>query len=293
MEPGQRESRVIDEVAAAGWIEDGMTLAVGSPTPMALLRQIIRRGVKDLTVVDVGLSLDMLIAAGCVEKVVSYYAGGGFGVPVAPAFRAAAQRGDIQVWECEEGIVTSSLDAAAQGLPFLPWRGGVGTSLPDVNPDLKVFPDPISGETLLAVPPTKPDAAILHAAAADAYGNVQHVGGPGWLDLFMQRAADRTIVQVEKVVANEEIRKDPWATTIAGADAVVRVPYGAHPFYSRGYYVQDNAHLKTYLDASTAAAGGDAAAIDAYLARYCREPATHADYLERVGIRRLLELHEY
>ena len=293
MEPGQRESRVIDEVAAAGWIEDGMTLAVGSPTPMALLRQIIRRGVKDLTVVDVGLSLDMLIAAGCVKKVVSYYAGGGFGVPVAPAFRAAAQRGDIRVWECEEGIVTSSLDAAAQGLPFLPWRGGVGTSLPDVNPDLKVFQDPISGETLLAVPPTKPDVAILHAAASDAYGNVQHVGGPGWLDLFMQRAADRTIVQVEKVVANEEIRKDPWATTIAGADAVVRVPYGAHPFYSRGYYVQDNAHLKTYLDASTAAARGDAATLDAYLDRYCREPATHADYLERVGIRRLLELHEY
>lgn len=293
MEPGQRESRVIDEVAAAGWIENGMTLAVGSPTPMALVRQIIRRGVKDLTVVDVGLSLDMLIAAGCVRKVVSYYAGGGFGVPVAPAFRAAAQRGDIQVWECEEGIVTSSLDAAAQGLPFLPWRGGVGTSLPDVNPDLKVFRDPISGETLLAVPPTKPDVAILHATASDAYGNVQHVGGPGWLDLFMQRAADRTIVQVEKVVANEEIRKDPWATTIAGADAVVRVPYGAHPFYSRGYYVQDNVHLKTYLDASTAAAGGDAAALDAYLARYCREPATHADYLERVGIRRLLELYEY
>lgn len=293
MEPGQRESRVIDEVAAAGWIEDGMTLAVGSPTPMALLRQIIRRGVKDLTVVDVGLSLDMLIAAGCVRKVVSYYAGGGFGVPVAPAFRAAAQRGDIRVWECEEGIVTSSLDAAAQGLPFLPWRGGVGTSLPDVNPALKVFRDPIGGETLLAVPPTKPDVAILHAAASDAYGNVQHVGGPGWLDLFMQRAADRTIVQVEKVIANEEIRKDPWATTIAGADAVVRVPYGAHPFYSRGYYVQDNAHLKTYLDASTAAAGGDAAALDAYLDRYCREPATHADYLEQIGIRRLLELHEY
>lgn len=293
MEPGQRESRVIDEVTAADWIEDGMTLAVGSPTPMTLLRQIIRRGVKDLTIIDVGLSLDMLIAAGCVGKVVSYYAGGGFGVPVAPAFRAAAQRGDIQVWECEEGVVTSSLDAAAQGLPFLPWRGGVGTSLPDVNPDLKVFRDPIGGETLLAVPPTKLDVAILHAAISDAYGNVQHVGGPGWLDLFMQRAADRTIVQVEKVVANEEIRKDPWATTIAGADAVVRVPYGAHPFYSRGFYVQDNVYLKTYLDASTAAAGGDAAALDAYLDRYCREPATHADYLERIGIRRLLELHEY
>lgn len=288
-----RTSHVIDEVEAASRIEDGMTVAIGSPTPMALVHQIIRRGLKDLTVVDVGLSLDMLIAAGCVRKVVSYYAGGGFGVPVAPAFRRAAERGEIEVWECEEGILTAGLQAAAQGLPFLPWRGGVGTSLPEVNPDLKVFTDPIRGETLLAVPPINPDVTLLHAAVSDAYGNVQHVGGPGWIDLFMQRAADQTIVQVEKVVANEDIRKDPWATTIAGADAIVRVPYGAHPFYSRGYYVQDNAHLKDYLDASTAAAKGDPAALAAYFARYCRGPATHADYLEQIGIRRLLELHEY
>ena len=288
-----RTSHVIDEVEAASRIEDGMTVAIGSPTPMALVHQIIRRGLKDLTVVDVGLSLDMLIAAGCVRKVVSYYAGGGFGVPVAPAFRRAAERGEIEVWECEEGILTAGLQAAAQGLPFLPWRGGVGTSLPEVNPDLKVFTDPIRGETLLAVPPIKPDVTLLHAAVSDAYGNVQHVGGPGWIDLFMQRAADHTIVQVEKVVANEDIRKDPWATTIAGADAIVRVPYGAHPFYSRGYYVQDNAHLKDYLDASTAAAKGDPAALAAYFTRYCRGPATHADYLEQIGIRRLLELHEY
>ncbi len=288
-----RTSHIIDEVEAARRIEDGMTVAIGSPTPMALVRQIIRRGLRDLMVVDVGLSLDMLIAAGCVRKVVSYYAGGGFGVPVAPAFRQAAERNEIEVWECEEGILTSGLQAAAQGLPFLPWRGGVGTSLPEVNPDLKVFTDPIRGETLLAVPPIKPDVTLLHAAVSDAYGNVQHVGGPGWIDLFMQRAADHTIVQVEKVVANEDIRKDPWATTIAGADAIVRVPYGAHPFYSRGYYIQDNAHLKDYLDASTAAAKGDPAALRAYFARYCREPETHADYLEQIGIRRLLELHEY
>lgn len=288
-----RSSHIIDEAEAARRITDGMTVAIGSPTPMALVRQLIRRGLKDLTVVDVGLSLDMLIAAGCVRKVVSYYAGGGFGVPVAPAFRRAAERGAIEVWECEEGILTSGLQAAAQGLPFLPWRGGVGTSLPEVNPDLKVFSDPIRGESLLAVPPIKPDVTLLHAAVSDAYGNVQHVGGPGWIDLFMQRAADQTIVQVEKIVANEDIRKDPWATTIAGTDAIVRLPYGAHPFYSRGYYVQDNAHLKDYLEASTAAAKGDPAALDAYFARYCREPASHADYLEQIGIRRLLELHEY
>ena len=291
---GDRTQRIIDEVTAANWVQDGMTIAVGSPAPMALLRQIIRRGVKNLTIVDSGVTLDLLIAAGCARKVVSYYAGGGFGVPVAPAFRRAVERGEIEVWECEEGILTTGLQAAAQALPFLPWRGGIGTSLPEVNKDLKVMQDPIRGETLIAVPPIKPDVTLLHAATADAYGNVQHCGGPGWLDLFLYRAADRTIVQVEKIIPNEEIRANPWATTIGGADAIVRAPYGAHPFYSRGYYVQDNAHLRQYLEASAAAAQENRPEpLTQYLNHYCREPATLGDYLERIGIKRLLELYEY
>jgi glutaconate CoA-transferase, subunit A len=291
---GERRQRIIDEVEAASWIQDGMTIAVGAPAPMALLRQVIRRGVKNLTVIDSGLSLDLLIAAGCVRKAISYYAGGGFGVPVAPSFRRAVERGEVETWECEEGILTTGLQAAAQMLPFLPWRGGVGTSLPEVNPDLKLFYDPIRGEPLIAVPPIKPDIALLHAAMADPYGNVRHIGGPGWLDLFLYRAADRTIVQVERIMPNEDTRCDPWATTIAGADALVRAPYGAHPFYSRGFYVQDNEHWREYLEAATAAAQHNRPeALTHYVTHYCREPATHGDYLERIGIKRLLSLYEY
>ena len=192
----------------------------------------------------------MLIAAGCVRKTVSYYAGGGPGIPVMPSFRRAVERGEIEVWECEEGILCAGLQAAAQMLPFMPWRGGLGTSLPQINPDLKLFRDPIAGEELIAVPPIKPDLALLHAAAADAYGNVRHLGGPGWLDLFQHRAADRTIVQIEQVISNEEIRSDPWATTIAAADAIVRAPFGAHPFYSRGFYITDGPHLHAYVQAA-------------------------------------------
>jgi glutaconate CoA-transferase, subunit A len=284
-----RRTHVVDDVEAVRAVESGMTVAVGSPPPMALLRQLIRRGVRDLTVIDSGLSLDLLIAAGAVKKVMAYYAGGGFGVPVAPAYRRAVERGDVEVWECEEGILTAGLQAAAQLLPFFPWRGGVGTSLPEVNRDLRVFQDPIRGETLLAVPPIRPDVALLHAARSDAYGNVQHVGGPGWLDLFLHRAADRTIVTVERVVAVEETRRDPWATTIPSADMIVHAPWGAHPFASRGFYLQDDAHVRAYLDAATAS---DAGALARFVDEYCRTPAAHAEYLERIGLSRLLALAE-
>jgi glutaconate CoA-transferase subunit A len=286
---GKRQKHLVSELEAVNWIDDGMTIAIGEPHPMALIRHIVRRGLRDLTVIGSGLAIDLLIAAGCVRKVISYYAGGGYGVPVAPAFRRAAEAGEIEVWECEEGILTSGLEAAGKGLPFLPWRGGVGTSLPDVNPDLKVISDPINGETLIAVPAIHPDVTLLHAAEADAYGNVRHCGGPGWIDLFLHRAAARTIVQVEKIISNEEIRSDPWATTIGGGVKVVRMPYGAHPFFSRGYYVQDRQLVADYF--RTAAAGG--AELERFLDVYCRVPETHADYLEVVGIKRLLGLYEY
>lgn len=289
MTSGLRSARLASEDDAAALLVDGMTIAIGEPAPMAMVRAMIRRGLRDLTVIASGLHLDMLIAAGCVKKTISYYAGGGFGVPVAPAFRRAAERGDIDVWECEEGILTSGLEAAAKGLPFLPWRGGVGTSLPEVNPDLKLMRDPIGGETLIAVPAIRPDVALLHAARADVYGNVAHCGGPGWLDLFLQRAAQCTIVQVEKIISNEEVRADPWATTIARADVVVRMPYGAHPYYSRGHYVQDSALLQDYVRA----AEQDGATLERFLDNYCRAPAGHGDYLELIGIKRLLALYEY
>lgn len=282
-----RQERILDEVTAGEWITDGMTVAIGDPAPMAMVRQIVRRGVRDLRVVGSGLALDLLVGAGCVREAVAYYVGGG------PLFRAAAEGGRISVWECEEGVLTAGLRAAAMGLPFMPWRGGVGTSLPDLNPDLKVIEDPIEGQTLLAVPAIDVDVAVLHAAHSDAYGNVQHVGGPGWLDLFLQRAADRTIVQVEKIVSNEAIRADPAATTIASIDAVIRLPWGAHPFFSRGFYVQDKAATREYLRAAGSAASGDDAAFEYYLNRYCRTPETHAEYLELVGITQLLGLHEY
>ena len=288
-----RDQVLVDEAEALGWIESGMTIALGEPAPMAMVRQIVRAGLTDLTVIAGGLSIDLLIAAGCVSKTISYYAGGGFGVPVAPSFRRAAEAGEIEVWECEEGILTSGLEAAGKGLPYLPWRGGVGTSLPEINPDLKLIKDPVSGQQLIAVPAIKPDIAIVHAAQSDVYGNVQHHGGPGWIDLFLCRAAERTIVQVEKIVSNEAVRADPWATTLPGADAVVRLPWGAHPFYSRGHYVQDIEFVENYVTTADAAARGNRASLNAFIKQYCREPETHVDYLERIGIRRLLALPEY
>ena len=295
----ERRPVLIGEDALDRWLGSGMSVALGGLAtachPMLAVRHIIRRGLRDLTVIGSavgGLDVDLLIGAGCVRKVICPYVGAEALAPIGPFFRAAAERGEIDVWECDEGQYYAGLQAAGQMLPFMPCRGGVGTSFPELNQDLKVFADPVAGQTLIAVPAIEPDVALLHADCADAFGNVQFVG-TGYADRLLWRAATRTLVQVERVVSNEEIRRSPERTALL-AHGVVRAPFGAHPFSSPGHYLEDRAHIGELVEAGRQfARSGDRGPFEAYLDRYVRGPVTHVDYLEAVGLRRLLSLHEH
>jgi len=299
-EPLQRHKRIMELDDVLAEVKDGMTIGIGgfinSSHPMLVVRGLIRRGVKNLTVVgpaSSGLEIDLLIAAGCARKVIAPYVGGEALAPIGPAFRAAAEKGKVEVFELDEAMYYAALRAAAQRVPFNPWRSGVGTSFPDMNPAIKVFKDPVNGETLLAIPAVNIDIAFLHAAMSDAYGNVQYIGH-GYGDRAIYAAADRTYVQVEQVVSNEEIRRDPLKTAIPGADGIIRARFGAHPYSSPGHYTEDQAHIKHYVTAATAwAKTGDYAPLKAYIDEFITGPRDHVEYLERIGVRRLLELNEY
>ncbi len=296
----QRKKRIIELDDALAKVKDGMTVAIGgfinSSHPMLVVRGLIKRGVKNLTVVgpaSSGLEIDLLIAAGVAKKVVAPYVGGEVLAPIGPAFRAAAERGKVEVFELDEAMYYCALRAAAQRVPFNPWRSGVGTSFPQMNPAIKEFKDPLNGETLLAIPAVNIDIAFLHAATSDAYGNVQYIGH-GYGDRAIYAAADETYVQVEQVVSNEQIKADPLKTAIPGADGIIRAKFGAHPYSSPGHYIEDKAHIKQYVQAATAwAKSDDFAPLQAYLDEFVTGPKDHAEYLERVGIRNLLSLNEY
>jgi glutaconate CoA-transferase subunit A len=295
----RRSSVVIGEEDALDYLRDGMTVAIGgfntAAHPMIVVRGIVRRGLRGLRVIGgtiAGLELDLLIGAGCVDEVVTSSVTGEALAAIGPFFREAAEQGAVRVWESDEGVLYAGLRAAGQGLPFLPWKAGVGSSLPEVNPDLKVFKDPIAGEEMLAVPALKPDVAVIHVQRADVYGLGQHIGS-GFGDRLLHRAADRTILTTEKIVPNEVTRARPELTSIPYADAVVRAPWGAHPYSSPGHYLVDEAHLEEYIAAATAARKGDRGPFESYLARYITGPQSHADYLEQIGVKRLLEIEEW
>ena len=94
---------------AASVIKDGMTVAIGgfgtTNHSMAIIRQIIKNQVKNLTVIGAatsGLEVDLLIGAGCVRKVISPYVGAGMACPIGHNFRRAVEGKAIEVWECSE-----------------------------------------------------------------------------------------------------------------------------------------------------------------------------------------------
>jgi glutaconate CoA-transferase subunit A len=283
----ERASVVAGLSDALADVGDGATIGIGGAVtaahPMALVRELARRRVRGLTVVApaAGLDAELLIAAGCVEKLVSCYVGYEVLAGVGPVFRAAAQAGTIVVEDVDEAHCVAGLRAAAQRLPFMPWRGGVGTDMPSLNEGTRPFTDPVAGEELLAIPAMPLDFALVYAEIADEYGNAQPQG-TGNMDLALGSAAETVILQVERVVPNEVIRRAPERTWYWRDTRVVRAPFGTHP-YSCATMVADVEHLREFLGAAR-----EEADLGAYLKRYAS--ADHDSYLEEIGIRRIASL---
>src|SRR2546428_12457153 len=185
---------------------------------MPIVGEFSRRGGKTLPLASgptSGLEPDLLMGAGGVRRVVT--AGVVFErvAAVAPAFRRAAERGDLDVWECDECIWPLALKAAAWGMPHVLWRGGVGTSLPELNSDLKEVME--EGRRYLKVPQVQPDVVFLHAAEADPFGNVR-VAREAYLGRTFSESAlalacrGPVVATVERIVPNAEVAAHPERT---------------------------------------------------------------------------------
>ena len=293
-----RRSKVVTLEEALQHVKDGCRVAIGgfqlASRPMTLLRMLMKNHVSELTVISPpsGLDVDMLIAAGIVKKLITSYVGGETIVGIGPVFRKAVEKNEIDVCEYDTGMLIAAMRAGSEGLPFAPWRGGLGTSIQQVNPDLKTLVDPISGSKLLAIPALSADVALIHASLADEYGNVQHVSHP-LLDRLIASASKKVIVEVEKIVSNEYIRASYWRTSIPHhmVEAVVVTPFGAHPTSSPGFYITDVQHLShEYVPAANAWLKGDQEPLRKYLDKYVYSPKDHWEYLQLIGLKRLFLL---
>ncbi len=234
------------------------SLAVGGMhmhnNPMALVREVIRqhKRVKRLiTSPSACINADLLIGTGLVEEVLTSYIGFEH-LGLAPNFRRAVEDKTINLLECDEAFLVYGLQAGAGGLPFIPYPQGLELSdIPRVNPEMYRYTlDPYSGKQVMTAQPIKPSIALVHCQAADQNGNALFAGAE-FTDRLMIFAADKVIVQTEKLVANLAEQYGSTRVNVPGflVAAVVVAPFGCHPTSSHGNYTYDVEHLKGYLKA--------------------------------------------
>jgi glutaconate CoA-transferase subunit A len=266
-------------------LRDGMTVGIGGwgarRKPMALVRELVRSPLRDLTVVSYGgPDVGLLCAAGKVRKLVFGFVSLDL-IPLDPHFRAARQAGRIAVSELDEGMIQWGLRAAMLRLPFLPTRAGLASDVERLNPELRTVTSPYDdGETLLAMPALPLDAALVHVDHADERGNGQILGPDPYFDELYCGAAKRRFVSCEKIVPTAALTELGCVHTLyldrGMVDGVVEAPFGAHPTSCAPSYGIDVEHLKVYA--------GAAASADAW-ADYRRKyvDVDDAAYVEAVG----------
>ena len=269
---------------AVAQIQDGMTVGIGGwgprRKPMALIREILRSPVKDLTVVSYGgADVGMLCAAGKVKKLIFAFVTLDF-IPLEPYFRQARQNGAMEIMEIDEGMMLIGLRAASMNVPFIPTRVGLGTDVLTRNPGLKLVDSPYDDRQWVAMPALHMDVSLLHVDRADARGVCQVKGPDLYMDEYFARAAKKTFVSCDELVDSSAFESEEEARFVfwerAHTTGVVHVPGGAHPSSCAPLYGFDTAHFKEYA-ASAKEEGGWAA----YLERYVQ--VGEEAYLEHVG----------
>jgi glutaconate CoA-transferase subunit A len=148
----------------------------------------------------------------------------------------------VELEEHSHAGMANRYAAGAADLPFAVMRGYVGTDL-TAHTTVASITCPFTGERLVAVPALRPQVAIVHAQEADREGSVQLWGIPG-VQKEAILAAQRSLVTVERIVDELELRPGGiiiphWVIT-----AVSEAPGGSRPSYSLGITDRDNDFYK-------------------------------------------------
>ena len=279
--------------AVGKYVKDGCSITFGGfigRDCVAAVHEIIRRGIKNLTVIDDSKTdmMDLLVGAGAVKRWEGAYLGYG-AIGLAPNIRRSVEKGipaKIELEDWSNAGISMRYLAGGLNIPFMAIKSMLGTDIVKYNRRIKVIDDPYHGEPVALVPAAHPDVAVIHVQRADAMGNAQVWGFTG-NDENKARAAKHTVITCEEIVPTDEIRRRGNMTLIPFycVDAVVQVPYGCHPQSCYGYYAYDVLFCGDYHEAAK-----DRDTFTGWLDDYVYSCADHLAYCEKVGWGRLQSL---
>jgi glutaconate CoA-transferase subunit A len=237
-------------------VADGARVALGGNTlhrgPCAAVHEIVRQRKRGLEIVKTAgaYDVDLLAGTGCATSASVGFVGFETVFGMAPGYRRAVERGDLEVKEHACYSVIAGLRAAIQGVPFMPIAGMQGSDVPGAR-GFKTVVDPYAGQSVVAIPALIPDVAIVHVQEADREGNARIVG-TRFEDVLMAQAARHVIVTAERIVDGAQFEATPELVAIPGfmVDAIVEAPRGAWPCSCAGVYDYDADYLAEYVAAS-------------------------------------------
>lgn len=281
----EQQTKVVSLDKIRPLISDGDIIAVGgtlsAKQPIALIREIIRQNVKGLTTVGGahGLDIDFLCAGGAVKAVQNSFVGFEFDFGLAPNYRRLVQEKRVEMKESDCDFTMNQFRAAQYGIPFMPMPLVEGTDLLKIHPEFKTMICPYTGQKITIVPALKPDVAIIHAHYGDSSGNIK-IFKPHFADLLMASIAKTTIVSVEQILPEEELRELQPELPGFHVDAVIEIPFGAHPTSCYPNYTYDREHLAHYVKL---AQQGEAVFKEQYLDVFVYGVQNNDEYLELIG----------
>lgn len=211
----------VDEALAD--IPDGATIMIGgfglAGQPQELIDGLIRRGAKDLTIVnnnagngEVGLAL--LIKSGFVKKIIC-----SFPRQVdSYIFDAAYRAGEIELEVVPQGNLAERIRAAGAGIGGFFTPTGYGTLLAEGKETRT-----INGKNYVLESPIHADYALIKAHKADPLGNLVYRKTARNFGPVMATAATTTIVQVSRIVEIADLDPEEIITPGIFTNRIVEV----------------------------------------------------------------------
>jgi len=199
---------------------DGASFCVGGfgppqNRPATLLKALVEKGPKNLTLIANGFSYQPLAENELVTRFI-----GAFGSSAYQRGSAAdklIESGKLEFEASPQGILTERLRAGAAGIPAFYSPVGVDTIVAD-GKERREF----DGREFVLETALKPDFALVRAARADELGNLAYDGGTRNFHPIMAAAARVTIAEVDEIVAVGTIAPEDVIIPCLYVDRIIR-----------------------------------------------------------------------
>jgi acetate CoA/acetoacetate CoA-transferase alpha subunit len=215
-------ARTVEIESAIAAIGDGASVMIGGfgvpGTPFCLLDELVRQGQKGLTLIkndanENGMGVDHLLTNGQVEKLIVSHIG------LNSTAIEMMNQGSLEVEFCAQGILAERIRNAGAGLFGFLTDIGIDTVLAEGKPRFE-----IGGRTLILEQPLRADFALIHAADADALGNLVYAAAAQNFNPLMAMAADHVIVEAEHINRPGDLVPETIHTPAPFVDRLVELP---------------------------------------------------------------------